>query len=91
MHGKAHAESHLFNKMFPRTPLIGSFTYGEYCHEVLPPKEENEGVGVVGVDGGEGEEEEVEVQKTPYKIEYSYTTVFLVVSFKHPKTKKMNN
>jgi hypothetical protein len=39
MHGAGDVESALFHKHFPLTPLLGTFTGGEYVHEVLPSTE----------------------------------------------------
>jgi len=38
MHGCPDAESKLFHRYFPRTPLIGTFTGGEFVHEVIPTR-----------------------------------------------------
>jgi len=37
MHGGPNMESDLFNSVFPKTPLTGAFTFGEFCHEVATP------------------------------------------------------
>jgi len=37
MHGRPNVESDLFNSTFPKTPLLGTFTFGEFCHEVAVP------------------------------------------------------
>ena len=39
MHGRTDVESSLFRKYFPKTDLIGTFTVGECCHEVIPTKD----------------------------------------------------
>ena len=36
---KCHVESRLFKKYFPKTPLVGAFTLGEYVHEYIPGHE----------------------------------------------------
>lgn len=65
MHERPNVESDLFNSMFPKTPFIGAFTLGEYCHEKLPV---NSGEEIV----------------PPEKIDFAYTTVFLLISYRHP-------
>lgn len=62
MHGCPNVESDLFNSEFSSTPMVGAFTFGEYCHEVL-----------AGVES-----------TSPKHIDFQYTTVFLLVSYKHP-------
>jgi len=39
MHRTPNVESGLFQRHYPKTPLIGAFTMGEYVHEFIPGEE----------------------------------------------------
>lgn len=65
MHKRLNVESDLFNAALPSTPLIGIFTYGELCHEVLGPVLAERSI------------------LPPPNIVYAYTTVFLMISYRH--------
>ncbi|ODN04693.1 F-box only protein 22 [Orchesella cincta] len=64
MHGRPNVEADLFNAHFPTTPLVGAFTLGEFCNEVIST----------------GTNAPVE---PPKRIDFAYTTVFVMVSYKH--------
>ncbi|CAL8096377.1 unnamed protein product [Orchesella dallaii] len=64
MHDRPNVEADLFNAHFPTTPLVGAFTLGEFCHELIST----------------GSNAPVE---SPRRIDFAYTTVFVMVSYKH--------
>ena len=83
--GKKNVESGVFRKLFPTTPLIGAFGGGEIGVEYIPsavPENEDEERPAkrARVDEGDGEKEKKLLSSDD--LLHSYTTVFVMLSFK---------
>ena len=83
--GKKNVESGVFRKLFPSTPLIGAFGGGEigveYIPSAVPENEDDERPAKrARVDDGGGEKEKKLLSSDD--LLHSYTTVFVMLSFK---------
>ena len=83
--GKKNVESAVFRKLFPATPLIGAFGGGEIGIEHIPspvPEKSDDGERPAKRARTDAEGEKKETLLSSDDLLHSYTTVFVMLSFK---------
>ena len=83
--GKKNVESRVFRKLFPTTPLIGAFGGGEIGVEYIPssvPENDDDERPAKRARVDDGDDEKERKLLSSDDLLHSYTTVFVMLSFK---------